>query len=37
MFAYVCQCEIVVMAFASRKWLAALLVEDLTGTLRCNH
>jgi len=33
MFAYVCQCEVVVMVFAGKKWLAALLEEDLTHTL----
>jgi hypothetical protein len=30
MFAYVCHCEKVAMAFAGKKWLAALLEEDLT-------
>lgn len=33
MFAYVCQCELVVMAFAGKKWLSALLEEALTHTL----
>ena len=37
MFAYVYQCEIVVMAFAGKKWLAALLEEDLTCTLNFSH
>lgn len=37
MFAYVCQCEIVVMAFAGKKWLAALLEEDLTHALNFSY
>lgn len=37
MFAYVCHCEKVVMAFAGKKWLAVLLEEDLTHTLHFSH
>jgi hypothetical protein len=37
MFAYVCHCEIVAMAFARKKLLAALLEEDLTHTLHFSH
>ena len=37
MFACVCQCEVVVMAFAGKKWPAALLEEDLTHPVHVSH